>query len=258
MDDEVEVNVAVGEINLLNEFVSGENVLIDDPTGTALFTLFPCDGNDLASCDFTHGAFAGEDLRVLVGQITTTGEITGQMQVQVFVEGDANQEFRGVIPFTPYAPELLVDGCTDPAACNYDASADNDDGSCVFCGAECAGGGDYSMTVEVHAEGVVPGQTTYRFYQNMANTDDFLSSVYGNEDAPFAFETTTGFYNSAFGGSVASAINPLFYALVPDLVADSWVTIGIESQNVAPEVAISTVESTEQPWVPAFHTGNAI
>ena len=40
----------------------------------------------------------------------------------------------------------------------------------------------------------------------MINPDDFLSSVYGNEDAPFAFETTTGFYNSQFGGSVASAI----------------------------------------------------
>ena len=162
-DDEVEVSVAAGEINLLEEFASGENVLIDDVTGTALFTLFPCDPSDLAACDFSHAAFAGEDLRVLVGQITTAGALTGQMQVQVFVEGDASQEFRGIIPFTPYAPELLVDGCTDPAACNYDSSADTDDGSCDYCGEACAGGGDYTMTVEVYAEDVVPGQTTYRF-----------------------------------------------------------------------------------------------
>ncbi|MFZ9055558.1 MAG: hypothetical protein ACO2ZL_07105 [Flavobacteriales bacterium] len=39
----VEVNLAAGEINLLEEFASGEDVLINDPTGTALFTLFPCD-----------------------------------------------------------------------------------------------------------------------------------------------------------------------------------------------------------------------
>ena len=38
-DDEVEVSVAAGEINLLDEFGSGENVLIDDVTGTALFTF---------------------------------------------------------------------------------------------------------------------------------------------------------------------------------------------------------------------------
>ena len=107
-DDEVEVNVAAGEINLLEEFASGENVLIDDVTGTALFTLFPCDPSDLAACDFSHAAFAGEDLRVLVGQITTAGALTGQMQVQVFVEGDASQEFRGIIPFTPPIPRLVI------------------------------------------------------------------------------------------------------------------------------------------------------
>ena len=41
MDDNVEVNLAAGEINLLDEFGSGDNVLIDDETGTALFTLLP-------------------------------------------------------------------------------------------------------------------------------------------------------------------------------------------------------------------------
>ncbi|MFZ9055557.1 MAG: hypothetical protein ACO2ZL_07100, partial [Flavobacteriales bacterium] len=90
------------------------------------------------------------------------------MQVQVFVEGDANQEFRGIIPFTPYSPELIVPGCMDPVACNYTVDATEDDGSCVYCGAECEGGSSYTLTVEVHAEDLVPGQTTYRFYQNMA------------------------------------------------------------------------------------------
>ncbi|MBL6865876.1 MAG: hypothetical protein ISQ97_02145, partial [Flavobacteriales bacterium] len=85
----VEVNVALGEIDLLQEFGSGDNVFVNDETGTAVYTLFPCDPNDMASCDMiAHGAFAGDDLLVLVGQFTTQGEITGQMQVQVFVEGE--------------------------------------------------------------------------------------------------------------------------------------------------------------------------
>ncbi|MBV42159.1 MAG: hypothetical protein CL834_03915, partial [Crocinitomicaceae bacterium] len=253
----VEVNVAIGEIDLLQEFGSGENVFINDATGTAVYTLFPCESNDLESCNFAHGAFAGDDLRVLVGQFTTQGEISGQMQVQVFVEGESAQEFRGVIPFTPYAPELLIPGCVDEAACNYSEEATEDDGSCDYC--SCASdGADYSMTVEVYAEGLVTGMTTYRFYQNMANDDDFLSSIYGNEDAPWSLNVSSSFYNSSFGGTTAAAINPLLLDFFPDLGADSWVTIGIESQPTGAEADISVVESENQPWISAFAAGSAI
>ena len=253
----VEVNVAVGEIDLLQEFGSGENVYINDETGTAVYTLFPCDQSDLGSCDFAHGAFAGDDLRVLVGQFTTQGEITGQMQVQVFVEGQSSQEFRGVIPFTPYAPELLVPGCMDATACNFSEDATEDDGSCDYCSCEGDAAG-YSLTVEVHAVDVVEGQTTYRFYQDMASDDDFLSSVYGNEDAPLNFNVSTSFFNSTFGGTTAGTINPAFLTFFPELGADSWVTIGIESQPAGSEVDISVVESQVQPWVSAFAAGSAI
>ena len=40
--------------------------------------------------------------------------------------------------------------------------------------------------------------------------------------------------------------------------ADSWITIGIDSQNVGDEVAIGTVEDASQPFVPAFAAGSAI
>jgi hypothetical protein len=82
--------------------------------------------------------------------------------------------------------------------------------------------------------------------------------VFGNNEDPFSLTTTTGFYNSQFGGAVASAINPAFLPFFPDLAADSWVTIGIESQNIGDQVAISTVESGTQPWVGAFAFGEAI
>ena len=151
-------------------------------------------------------------------------------------------------------------GCTDAMACNYDAEATDDDGSCDYC--SCSDGSvsssDYSMTVEVYGEDLLAGHTTYRFYMNMANEDDFLSSIYGNDLDAFSLITSTGFYNSDFGSTVASGINPAFIAFFPDLAADSWVTIGIDSQNVGDEVAISTVESSAQPWINAFAAGEAI
>ncbi len=112
--------------------------------------------------------------------------------------------------------------------------------------------------MEAHAADIIPGQTTYRIYQNLVNADDFFSSVFGNNDDPFSLATTTGFYNSAFGGTTAGDINPAFLSFFPELAADSWVTVGIEAQAVAPEVAISAVESADQPWVGAFAFGDAI
>ena len=156
--------------------------------------------------------------------------------------------------------DLEQSGCTDLAACNYDSSATDEDGTCDFCSCATAGMpvSEYTLTVEVHAVDVIPGQTTYRVYQNMVNEDDFLSSVFGNNYDPFSLATTTGFYNSAFGGTTAGDINPAFLSFFPELAADSWVTVGIEAQAVAPEVAISAVESADQPWVGAFAFGDAI
>ena len=156
--------------------------------------------------------------------------------------------------------EFEVSGCTDVAACNFDASSTEDNGTCDFC--SCVTGGlpvneTYTMSVEVHAENIVPGHTTYRFYLNVLNNDDFLSSIYGNNDDVFELSTPNGFWNSPFGGVVATEINPAFFPFFPDLSADSWVTVGIDSQNVGDETAVSTVESTEQPWTGSFAAGPA-
>ena len=101
----------------------------------------------------------------------------------------------------------------------------------------------YSVVVSEYATDIVPGITTYRLHVEMANADDFLSSVFGNSNSPLNISSTTSFYNDQFGSSVASSVNPLFYGAFPTMAADSWVTIGIEGQNVGSEVPISTVES---------------
>ena len=96
----------------------GGNIAIDDGIGGAWYALNG-DANGVA----------GDDLAVLVGQFTTTGELTGQLYVQVFIEGDGSNEFRDTFSFG--GPDI-VEGCTDPAACNYDADAGADDGSCTY------------------------------------------------------------------------------------------------------------------------------
>ena len=70
-------------------------------------------------------------------QVTTTGDISGQMNYQVFPLGvGADQvqlsvEFDGVGTFGGGGGGNAC-GCTDPSASNYDASAEYDDGSCIL------------------------------------------------------------------------------------------------------------------------------
>ena len=105
----------------------GGSIAIDDPIGGAWYALNG-DANGVA----------GDDLKVLVGQFTTTGDLDGQLYIQFFVNGDGSNEFRDTF-FIGGAP--AVDGCTDELACNYDPEANNDDGSCTYAedGLDCDG-----------------------------------------------------------------------------------------------------------------------
>ncbi|MGB1618264.1 MAG: hypothetical protein ACPHBM_01465, partial [Flavobacteriales bacterium] len=96
----------------------GGNISIDDGIGGAWYALNG-DANGVA----------GDDLKVLAGQFTTTGEIDGQIYVQVFIGGDGSNEFRDTFYFGDSAPSP---GCTDETACNYDSEASEDDGSCEY------------------------------------------------------------------------------------------------------------------------------
>ena len=116
-----------GDTDATLSFVGGpgSNVVVDDATGGAWYTPFP--GIDAAD---SHVAFAGDDLRVLVAQFTTAGTMSGQLQVQVFVDGDQGNEFRDTLPLC--AGDGECGGCTDEDAQNYDSEALYDDGSCVY------------------------------------------------------------------------------------------------------------------------------
>ena len=76
------------------------------------------------------------DGRWLVAQVTTAGEISGSINVQVFSQGilsEAN-EVRKTFNFVgvgEFVPEGFYD-CTDSTACNFDPAATDDDGSCEY------------------------------------------------------------------------------------------------------------------------------
>ena len=143
----------------------GGNIVMDDAIGGVWYILNG-DANGMPAADGT----------VLLGQFTTDGEMSGMVNVQVFPQGDnidyltlslpigGNCLAETVNPTCTYPESDLVDcdgnclddadgdgvcdadevpGCTDETACNYNAEATDDDGSCLQldeCGV-CGGGG---------------------------------------------------------------------------------------------------------------------
>ena len=114
-----------GAVDATTQFVggNGSSVTVDDATGGAWYTPFP--GAEAAG---SHVAFAGPDLQILIMQITTAGELSGQAQLQVFMNGDQDQEWRDLLGFDACG----TPGCIDATACNYDDEATDDDGSCEY------------------------------------------------------------------------------------------------------------------------------
>ena len=94
--------------NAFTAFENGENINANSPIGNLWFTLFP----GLEALD--NPAYAGDDLRVLIAQITTSGFISGSIQVQIFAEGIQDPDIRLDLPIL-YNPVQ----CNDETACNY-------------------------------------------------------------------------------------------------------------------------------------------
>lgn len=101
-------------------------------------------GGDLYINTFTGGswfivpgsnpdAYAGDDGRVLMAQLTTTGVVDLNINYQYDGPDGTTYQVEGLMSTFPN----VVLGCMDSTACNYDASAEQDDGSCAFAGDSC-------------------------------------------------------------------------------------------------------------------------
>ena len=116
----------------------------------------------------------------------------------------------------------------------------------------------FSLTVEA-TPAVTPGLITYRFYVDMNDSTDRMSAVFGNNTYELSINTPDGAFNSTFNSSWnASGINPAFVTVFPDLVDDTYATIGLDgpasSSGLAGAADPSVVEDSEQPITPYYGT----
>ena len=106
------------------------NLLSNTLTGASWYVLNTA-GNGLPDAN----------LRVLIAQVTTPGSISGKLNYQVFPLGVGADQQQLQVEFDGVGTFVMADsvfGCTDDTACNYNAEADTDDGTCTYIGAgEC-------------------------------------------------------------------------------------------------------------------------
>ena len=106
------------------DFEAGGDLVVDTEEGGALFVI---PGSQTAN-------ISGADGRVLLAQVASTGMIDIQMNLKLEMPSGAAPEILGLeIVVPPFIP-----GCLDATACNYDASATLDDGSCLFANTPCS------------------------------------------------------------------------------------------------------------------------
>ena len=102
----------------------------DDSNGTS-FEITDLTGGGWFTLPSATNGIGGPEQRVLIAQFTTNGEISGNINAQIFLEGD---NINGTV-YVPFS--LPVGGCTNSLACNYDENADTDDGSCLLADEPC-------------------------------------------------------------------------------------------------------------------------
>lgn len=256
-------------IPITGVFEGGGNLVIDTFEGASWFVA---DAENATNCA------AGEDLKVFFAQVTTDGSIDGQVFFQMYRNGTQSGA-NCVNPYLDVTPQTSG-GCTDTMACNYDAAANVDDGSCDYC--ICADTTifqtvsfpndslpNYSLEIELIADhdtteiSALSGMKTYRFYVRTDQPDEKLTAVYGDSIIPLDVQSTTGFFQSTYGGVTPNTVNPVLFSSFPELEYDSWVTIGIDKtaglmgSGFADVYAISD-PNTPPSWIASFDPGGGV
>lgn len=93
----------------------GTGIVMNDITGGSWFVL----------PNFNNGT-AGENQRVLVAQITTNGTLSGNLHIQLFLNGD---NINGTVYLN--LPMPIFD-CLDPNACNWNPDSSDPSGQCTY------------------------------------------------------------------------------------------------------------------------------
>ncbi len=255
-------------------FSAGGNVDISSSIGGGWYI----DDVDL----YTNGN-AGPNQKVLVAQLTTQGEISGDLAMQVFRDGESTSE-NCIRPYLSFQSH----GCMDDSACNYAPTAIIDNGTCDFCSCpdslqilSASFPSDsvpaYALEVELIADhdttGIttnilgtpnpLQGMKTYRLYAKVDNPNTRVLSGYGNATQQLNIASSTSFYQSFFGAATPSNISSILFDIptFADLEFDTWVTIGIDRSPDFLPPGYTTITAIEDPafnWLADFESGNPL
>ena len=170
----------VGMDIYFDEFESGNGFTIDTFVGGSIF-LIPNVSSD---------AEAGDDLKVLIGQFTTDGEVSLCLNFQ-WDDVNANT-FNDEGYCITFPGSASVPGCTDPGANNYDSDATEDDGSCEY-DDECAAdqvveAGNYFYSpgdVSIPVGGTVAWSNVGGFHNVNGDINTLTGESFGNPEAFF-------------------------------------------------------------------------
>ena len=105
------------------------------------------------------------------------------------------------------------------------------------------------ISSEVHAVNGIPGYTTYRIYADFDDVGDQLVQLFGLDVDPLFITSTGDIYQNAAGGGLSSDIGPGLFPFVPELIYDSWLTIGAEDNTTSGLIALGLS-------LAAFEAGN--
>ena len=119
-------------------------------------------------------------------------------------------------------------------------------------------------TVAVHTGTVgttdLSGFSTYRIYLNTNSPLDELGALYGQGDTPFYLSTTGTFYQHPLGGPTPTNTSPMLFDFFPEIVYDSWLTIGLDQapNTDLGESDVSLISSGNQDWTTSFELGGLL
>ena len=94
--------------------------------------------------------------------------------------------------------------------------------------------GAVSTYVEEYRVDGLPDTTTYRLYLHLSAMVHNIYAVFGTEDAPAHFPPAM--QQDALGAHIGG-INPAFWALMPTLEYDSWLSVGVDDGSASAGLA---------------------
>ncbi len=184
-------------------------------------------------------------------------------------------------------PTSCLAQCADSTACNFNSAGTNEGSTSNPC---------LTLESHfVHTSGILDGMTTYRLYVHLPEPDDFLSAIstiiigcmdplacnyapnagFDNGTCEYSscspsdlpvntaatsssikIRTTTSFHQDPVGSPTSTGIMSSLLGFFPDLIYDSWITIGHAPEDGAASASVSTIASPNQNWIAAFESGN--